>query len=432
MRRTAAGLLLVSLLVGGLAAPRRASAKSLDAAVDEAAAALAAEVPREPGARVAILPLRSAEADRRLAAHAAARAAERLRAAKVDALDAGFAEALLEAERRRPNGPQDATPERLAGTYLRVVAVVAGEIADGEGGPALTLRLVDARSEKALAWVRVPFSRDDAPLAPAPLAPLVFGAGPAVVVERDVFVERSLGEKRFARPERWSGGALKIGDHILLHVRPLADCFLTVIVYQSDGTLRRLYPAKAQATVDDARVNAQDLVKLPQKPGNFWFPLGEPPGTDTYYIVAEREPALTPRLLKLETSLERAPRPPASGGGTETASPPPAPKPAPRKESERMRDIWDEEASRESDVLDELASSARASREEQALRRACRSISAGDPLPEGEKALRKLEEPEPGGSVEIAGSEGTLPLDLGRVEGAVRVVERFAITTAAR
>jgi hypothetical protein len=431
-------------------------------AVDAAVATLERELAAGKR-RVAILPVRASEKDQALARAVADRIVTRLRAAGAEVLDPSFYEVLREAERQRPNGPLNVSAVRLVSACLSVDAVVAGELkvdafVSGEvhraeeGGGDLTLRLIDARDRsdaKILANACTRFlAPKEVPAAAEPAAG--HPDAPAdVKVRRRVFVERHLAGGAYAPPESWDEKPLEKGDRMMFYVRPLTSGYLCVIAHLSDGSMRRLFPPDAEATVESARVEADRAVRLPAEE-NKWWPLVDPVGTDTYFVVAEREPRMMARLVKITTghaaAAAAAPAPAGAAPGKPAPEDPPLADGAAKtgykvaeaaaEEAEEIREKRRLRAERmaggvrrePTDVEDALLAEATSFREEFRLRQVFRSIRAGDPLPDAAR-LRMIVDPVDGGPAPGLSGEGGQPLTLKQVEGVLHVVESFSIVS---
>jgi hypothetical protein len=429
------------------ASPSGAPADEAGAAVEAAVGSLEKQVPDLKG-RLAMMPIKAEiSRDEGLARALTDRVAARLRASGADVLDASYIESLEEADRSRKNGRLNVPIERVATSYLQLDFLVTGGIARTSEGAELALKLVEARTEKprTLATGSARFK----PAAVAAPAPAVAADPPRpnpsadarVAIERDFFVERKRPDGSFADAERWTSEApLAIDDRIQLHIHPLAPCYLCVIVLDTKKRMQRIYPDGAHASLADARVPAEWL-KVPPVEGNFWLPIVGPAGTDTYFVVAESEPAMVGKLLAVPTDY---PDDAATGAPVKPAAATPdaaAGETAARSEEEkRIAAQFEEEIAERAAKLDRLSKEcerelvvyAREFEDEFRLRQAFRSIASGEPLLDGAR-LRGLGRPVLSGNAPVVPGVGGPAhlLQVGRVESALRVVESFTVSFGA-
>jgi hypothetical protein len=391
------------------------------------------------GARIAMVPVvASEEADKPLATAVGARIVERLRADGFTVLDAGVVQELQDAERCNVKGARpNVTIEMLACAYVDVQAFISAEIRReaATGERTLTLRVAEARAEKPLAEASVVIPAGatlPAPEGAKPSAPSAL-AEPAVTIDPGLFVQRRRPDGTYSPPERWKGERLKRGDRFQLYIRPVKAGHLCVVAYESDGGMRRFFPLEADAKLENAKVQEGAWVKIPAREGNYWYPLGDPPGTDTYFVVAERDPDMIPRLLPVrsvaaERTLVEKPAgsgkeaPPKAGSATEAGA----------KGTDgrlaRSNDLFEGETRRLRipDLVHDLVALVDSTRDETRLRSALASIRAGEDLP---VVPRKAAPEVLGSDADVVSPDGTTtPFKLHRVAGSVRVVESFAIT----
>ena len=410
----------------GPAAP--AARAAVGTAVDAAIRAIERVIPYGRPFRVAVVAVKGpGEGESGLGHYVVFRATEQLVAKGVEVLDPGFVQALGEADRARRGGPTGEPPERLAAIYLQIDAALSGAIHDVGDAYELTLRLAEARSGKILETGTARFAKDDETRAlvgekPAAASPLPVHT-PALALERQVFVERRNPQGGFEKPGPWDGSPLATGDRIQILIRPAEACSLCVVVFQSDGTMQVLYPEKGSSAEGRPRVGAGEVVKLPPRKGDFWYPLEPPAGTETFYIVAERQPVRTARVVdrcaEATKLAEKAAAEEKRAAALTDAE-------ARAQASKTVSECWQRERLLRAELRADLEGGAREVAYDFRLRQAFASIAAGEPLPD-EVRLRNLGAPTPGGPVEVVWEDGPLPLATGRVEGSGRVIESFEI-----
>jgi hypothetical protein len=410
-------------------APKAApSMASLDDAMAEiAAAATRAAAGREARLRLVVEPLEAQGSA--LAGLITRRAVERLRETPVRLIDPSFAEVLLRAQ-LKADGPA-LGPGRVA-ELLGCDAALAGSVVELRGHYVVALRLVEAGEGRELAAASVEIEKAAAEgLAAAGATsdsepkggPLGCPGEEPIVVDRAVVLEHALEGGGFTAPEIWKAGRVRIGDRIQLWIRPQQRCLIQVLVKESSGAFRRLYPPGKEPVL----VAAGTVIKLPEEK-KLWYRLIPPGGKDEYYILAESEsvasgPASLANVGMSIAPAEKEPGPAPAAGGREKdapaprAAPPasPAPEEKPPAKSEARDPIW---------AAEQQAFEAEAQRTAVVNRalHAERLLAQG-----GDVDVRALSEPEPGDDVEVSFDKGKADLVLPRVRGYGRVVERLTV-----
>jgi hypothetical protein len=269
-------------------------------------------------------------------------------------------------------------------------------LVDGATGRALARRTADLAAGDAPAAagaISCPARLAEQPAGPADgvrargSGPKIVDLAPGIAIDRRAFVERRRPDGKFEPPAAWDGGPLADGDHIAFYFIPRVACRLAVLSFETDGAIRRFFPASGP-TGADGRVAAGTMVKIPPGPRQ-WFALESPAGEDRIVVYAEISDGSQDHAL-LDAALE--PAAPAA---------------------DRLRH----------DTDGALAHSASDMR----MRDAFRRVAAGGPLAGDGVRGKKLVAQE-GASIEVEGnSDASHQLRLERVEGTERVVEEFRV-----
>jgi hypothetical protein len=82
------------------------------------------------------------------------------------------------------------------------------------------------------------------------------------------------------------GSTLRSKDNLRIDVRPSRDCYLYVIIHDSQGIVDLLFPSQMASGNNHAKGGR--TYTIPKN--NDWFVLDENPGTETIYIVASVTP----------------------------------------------------------------------------------------------------------------------------------------------
>lgn len=434
-KKTKIALFLAVALGGGVgmgvgAAPARADDKpaegALAASVDGALAALERAVPFGQRFRIAIAPIVGpGEGEGGLGDYVATRATSRLVGRGVEVIDRGYMQALREADHARKGGPTGETIERLAALYLQADAAISGSVLDVGDSFELGLRLADTRAGKVLATASARIEKTGAANALAPTP----GAAPALpaelAIERAIIVKRRGPDGGFVAPVAWDGSKLDQGDMIQVRVRPAEACHLCIVAFMSSGKVKVLYPEEGQPGGAGVKVAAAELVKLPPREGDYWYPLIAPEGVETFFIIAEREAVKTPSAEKKTAQIQKLHEETVAAKKQADAL---ADARAKREAARRASDLWDLEKHQVADFMAELDGAAGAFAYDFHVRQAFESLARGDPPPDPVRA-RDLGAPVAvaGGPVDVTWDGGQLALPTGRVAGSGRVVQSFAI-----
>lgn len=82
------------------------------------------------------------------------------------------------------------------------------------------------------------------------------------------------------------GGILRSGDNLQIHFKAIADCYLYILLLDSQGRVSLLFP--------DQRIKMANQVRADQDytipPGDLWFFLDDKTGTETIYLLASYAP----------------------------------------------------------------------------------------------------------------------------------------------
>jgi hypothetical protein len=394
-------------------ADEAAIAAAVDPALEAIAEAVGQGLAHPASFRLAILPAGGAGGED-LARWVTERATARLERTGARVLDRSWVDALRRAEEAGGHARPLLTAGQLA-LYIGCDAAFEATLVENGADLALTLRLLDAQSGKELA-------RASARLAGAAIAGLRFEPpalqqastairAPSVamggvledplVIDRAIAVSRRRADGTYAAPELWDGRsfALALGDRLQVLVRPRQACHLQVILVETDGTIRRIFPDGATPT---ALVPAGAVIRLPS-PEHF-YRLLPPVGTDFLYLSAETETAAAAKKSATAPGGEVGARPAAT-------APPPA-------EGlfagyAKSREEWEARAE--------------SFQREARFRDAVSYVASGGAF-DGARA-RKFGEPERGDApFDISWEEGKAPAILPRVRGSGRIVEKFEIS----
>jgi hypothetical protein len=443
-------------LAGCAACGAEAPDATLDAALSGALAPIAdaaSALARGGPARIAVMPVAGAggaDLGRFITERATARL-EALVGVGVSALDRGWADELASC---RKEGSAPLTPELLA-TCLGCQAACAGSVVDLGDRYALTLRLVSAETGTDLARTTATLAKAEADaLRFTPpesaggarlRAPTLAPGAERLSIDRALVVRRRGEGGRFARPEVWDGRPLAIGDQIQVWVRPRQRCRLQVIVFNSDGTVERLFPAGAAPSLVDG---AKPIGLPPSENHSEWYPLEGPEGADRFVVIAESESAggrpgslideFSSRLAgegggaAKDEPAAPAPQPASGGGAPPAAAPaqpekggaPATPPPGERKTASSARArMWER-------FKEERGAADAAAQVENRFYDSATLLASGASLTSAE--VRTLGKPKKGEPVEVAWKDGEgvakQPIATLRLSGSGRIIDQFEIT----
>lgn len=104
-------------------------------------------------------------------------------------------------------------------------------------------------------------------------------------LEINIVGQRILGDQ-YEEVTIQNGTSLKSNDNFQIHVRPSKDCYLYVLIYDSEGKAVELFPS--EMTGFSNRIVGNKSYKIPAEDN--WFFLDEKTGAETIYILADIEP----------------------------------------------------------------------------------------------------------------------------------------------
>jgi hypothetical protein len=120
----------------------------------------------------------------------------------------------------------------------------------------------------------------------------------ALTLEVNIIGQRKIGsgyEEVFVK----NGGTLKTDDNLKIYIKPSRNCFIYVLVFDSEGTAGMLFPDPRIGM--DNRVKGGATYQIPD--GTQWFYLDERTGRETIYVLASLVPMsdIDRLLLSMET-----------------------------------------------------------------------------------------------------------------------------------
>lgn len=423
-----------------------AAENGLAASVDAAIEQLGRSIPvGGKQLKLAIIPINGpGEAEGGLGRYVAARALDSFVNRGVDTLDRHYVETLRQADKQRKNGSQNLDDAKLVGIYLSCDYTLSGTIHDVGAALELKLKLTDTRSGSVAAASSATIMKSSEteailggkPPAGAPATSMAAPAAPVsmstdVAIERAFLIERRKKAGGYDTPRFWDGQTLSDGDHVALQVRALEDCHISVLVCQSDNTVQVLFP-EGDVTVASTKVKKGQVITLPAPQGgdSFWYPLGGPAGTETFYIIAEKQATQIANLVremeeiqklaaKSEKMAEPTASPTTSDAGEEKA----------REEArKRQQELWYLERMRAQ--RQEMEKSHTAFANDFKLRQAFKYIADGGEAPKDEKDLKERNLLAPvlsGNHIDVPWQGGSTSIATVKVEGKGRIVESFAV-----
>lgn len=199
------------------------------------------------------------------------------------------------------SGYIDERSEKLLGKMLGADAIVAGTVTDLGATVDMTVRLIRTESGEILAAGQVEVAKDRKlqSLAGRILAMPSAHYRPPLEVRMNLVAQRKAGLDRYEEVGIHEGAVLRSGDNLQLHFSTNADCYVYVLLFDSQGKASRLFPNPKIAM--DNQVKANVDYRIP--PGDLWFYLDERTGTETIYLSASYEPM--GRLDALLSEMER-------------------------------------------------------------------------------------------------------------------------------
>lgn len=217
------------------------------------------------------------------------RVIERLtRMNKIHLVERGRLEALMSELKFNASGYIDDRHEKDIGRMLGADGIITGTLTDLGETYDLIVRLIKTETGEiiSVAQIEIPKDKKTQGLQEKILTKAQSNFRPPLGLQMNLIAQRKRPKGPWEEVIVEDGGILRSGDNLQIHFKANADCYLYVLLLDSQGRVSLLFPVQKIKMAN--QVKADQDYTIP--PGDLWFFLDDKTGTETIYLLASYAP----------------------------------------------------------------------------------------------------------------------------------------------
>ncbi|MBI5745848.1 MAG: DUF4384 domain-containing protein [Nitrospirae bacterium] len=207
---------------------------------------------------------------------------------KIHLVERGRLDALMSELKFNASGYIEDRYEKAVGRMLGADGLITGTMTDLGESYDLIVRLIKTETGEimSVAQIEIPKDKKIQGLQEKILEKAQANFRPPLGLQMNLIAQRKKAQGVWEEVIVEDGGILRSGDNLQIHFKANADCFLYVLLLDSQGRVSLLFP--------DQRIKMANQVRADQDytipPGDLWFFLDDKTGQETIYLLASYAP----------------------------------------------------------------------------------------------------------------------------------------------